>query len=434
LQNVSDLVKLSRAELQRVRVIQDCLAKRRTNAQAAELLNVSVRQLKRLKRRYRQDGAHGLASRQRERPSHNQLAERLKTDARVLLRTHYADFGPTLAHEKLVEEHQLPLSRESVRQLMIGAGLWTAHRQKRATIHPLRERRARRGELVQLDGSPFAWFEDRSPECTLLVYIDDATGELMELFFVDAESTHAYFQATENYLNAHGRPVAFYTDKLGVFRINHPNAVSGEGLTQFARAMKELDIELICANSPQAKGRVERMNQTLQDRLPKELRLRGISDPITANVYLSEFRADFNRRFAVCPREEKDAHRPLRATDLLARILAVCEVRTLSKNLTVNYQNVIYQIQTLRPRYALRNVQVQIRERWDGALTILYKGKPLNYTMYREPPRQAELIPSKELNAELDARRQPKKKRKVYVPPADHPWRKFQIHPKSDSS
>ena len=431
---MSDLIKLTRDERRRVRVIQDCLAKRLTNQQAAERLNLSVRQLKRLKRRYCQEGAAGLASRKREHPRTNQLPPDLKTDARVLLQTHYADFGPTLAHEKLCEEHQLTLSRESVRQLMIADGLWKAHRQKRRVPHPLRERRARRGELVQMDGSPYAWFEERAPACTLLVYIDDATSELMELRFVDAESTQAYFQATENYVQTHGRPLAFYADKLGVFRVNHPNAVAQEGLTQFARALKELDIELICANTPQAKGRVERVNQTLQDRLTKELRLREISDRPTANTYLPEFCADFNRRFAVMPRDETDAHRALRARDQLARILAVREYRRLSKNLTVNYQNVVYQIQTQRPLYALRNAQVEIRKRWEGTLTILYKDRPLNYTVYREPPHQAELIPSKELNATLDARSRVRKKRKAYVPPADHPWRKFQIKPKSTPS
>ena len=395
-------------------------------------LGISVRQVKRLKHRVNQEGTRGLASKQRGRPGHHQLPLDVKTQARDLLRTRYPDFGPTLAHEKLVEMHHLDLSREVVRQLLIQEGLWKPHPAHKPVIHPLRQRRPRRGELVQIDGSPFDWFEGRAPECTLLVYIDDATGQLLELFFAEAETTHSYFQATERYLLQHGRPVTFYSDKFGVFRINHPHDLAGDGTTQFARALYELDIDLICANTPQAKGRVERANQTLQDRLVKELRLQNLSAMPAANAYLPEFRADFNQRFAVVPRDPLDAHRPLRPRDDLNRILALRELRTLSKNLTLNYNTVVYQIQTARPTYALRHAQVEVRERWDGNLAILYKGKPLAYTVYREPPRQAELIPSKMLNAELNARGAAKKKRKGHVPPADHPWRKFQIGHKSN--
>ncbi len=425
-------MKLTQEELDRAAVLQECRAGRLSNGDAAKQLGVSVRQVKRLKRRVKVEGVQGLASKHRGRPSNNQLPADTLTQARALLCTRYADFGPTLAHEKLVEVHHLQLSPERVRQLMIEEGLWKPHRAHKAAIHPLRERRARRGELVQLDGSPFDWFEGRAPACTLLVFIDDATSELLELFFARAETTHSYFQATERYLRQHGRPMTFYSDKFGVFRINHPHVETGDGLTQFARAMAELDIALICANTPQAKGRVERVNQTLQDRLVKELRLKEISDLPTANTYLPEFRTDFNQRFAGMPRDPTDAHRPLRAADDLTRILALRELRTLSKNLTLSYNNVIYQIQTNRPGYALRQAQVEVRERWDGQLAICYKGRPLNYTLYREPPKQAELITSKMLNPELDAQVAAKKKRPVYVPPKDHPWRKFHIGNQSD--
>jgi hypothetical protein len=201
--------------------------------------------------------------------------------------------------------------------------------------------------------------------------------------------------------------------------------LKSDGVTQFARALSELAIELICANTPQAKGRVERVNQTLQDRLVKELRLQDISDITTANAWLPTFRTDFNRRFAVQAREPQDAHRPLRRGDDLTRILALRELRTLSKNLTLNYQRTVYQILTSRAAYPLRHAKVEVRERYDGTLQILYKDKSLPYSIYREPPRQAELIPSKELNAVLDARRTRGKKRQVHVPAADHPWRNY---------
>jgi transposase len=422
---VSDIVKLSEAELQRVEILQACLGRRMKNHQAATKLGITVRQLQRLKRAFKHHGIPALASKKRGRTSNNQLPAETEKRACELLHTRYPDFGPTLAHEKLVEVHHLHLSCETVRRLMMADGLWKPHRAKRAVIHPLRERRAQRGELVQIDGSPFNWFEGRAPTCTLLVFVDDATGELMTLFFAAAETTHSYFQATEQYLCEHGRPLTFYSDKFGVFRINHPNDLKSDGVTQFARALYELDIELICANTPQAKGRVERANQTLQDRLVKELRLRGISDLPTANAFLPEFRADLKRRFAVQPREPQDAHRPLRVSDDLTRILALRELRTLSKNLTLNYNRTVYQIHSPRPAYALRHAKVEVRERWDGTVQILYRDKPLDYGVYREPPRQAELIPSKELNRVLDARTVRRKRRSVQVPPADHPWRKF---------
>lgn len=437
---MSDLVKLSQDELQRVEIIQANLAKQLKNGQAAEQLGLSVRHFKRLKRAFKHGGAKALVSKQRGRRSNHQLDSKVQVRARELLHSKYADFGPTLAHEKLVEVHHLALSRERVRQLMIQDGLWRAHRAKRAVLHPLRERRAQRGELVQIDGSPYAWFEDRAPTCTLLVYIDDATGELMGLFFCPSETTHNYFQATEHYLRAHGRPETFYSDKFGVFRINHPHDLKGDGETQFARALFELEIELLCANTPQAKGRVERVHQTLQDRLVKELRLRGISDQASANAYLPEFRADYNRRFAVAARDAEDAHRPLRARDDLARILALRELRTLSKNLTLSadvvHRNnrVLYQIHNRRPSYALRHAKVEVRERWDGTLQILYQDKPLEYSVYREPPRQAELFSRKELDAELDQRAHTKKKRQPYVPPMNHPWRKYRINNRASKS
>ena len=418
-------MKLTRDELKRASIVQECVTGRLPNGQAAERLGLTARQLRRLKQRFRAGGAAAFASQKRGQRSNNQLARDTKVRALELLRGPYAGWGPVLAHEKLIELHHLLLSRETVRQLLIQERLWNPHRPKKAVIHQLRERRAQRGELVQLDGSPFDWFEGRAPACTLLVFVDDATGELLQLFFTEAESTHSYFQATELYLQEQGRPRAFYSDKFGVFRINHPTDRNGDGTTQFGRAMSELDIQVLCADTPQAKGRVERMHQTLQDRLVKEMRLRGISDQATANAYLPEFRRDYNRRFARVPRDPQDAHRPLRVTDDLARILALREIRTLSKNLTLNYQRVVYQIQTGRPSYALRQAKVEVRERWDGTVQIWYRGQPLAYSIYREPPRQAELCSSKELNPKLDAQAASGKKRKAPSPSPEHPWRRF---------
>jgi hypothetical protein len=337
-----------------------------------------------------------------------------------LIKEKYEDFGPTLAHEKLTEVHQLQLSRESVRRIMIEEGVWKPKHAKQPPAHQMRERRACFGELVQIDGSDHAWFEDRGSKCTLLVYIDDATGQLGELWFVPDETFFAYCEASRHYFERYGKPAAFYSDKHGIFRVNQEQTTGlGSGLTQFGRARQELDIQIICASSPQAKGRVERANQTLQDRLVKELRLRGISDMQAGNAYLPEFREDFNQRFAVEPRSTHDAHRPLLKTDNLAIILTHQKTDTLSKNLTVQYHKVIYQIQTNRPDYSLRNAFVTVCENAKGEVTILYKDKPLSYTIYHKPTRQAEVVNTKTLNHQIQA---PKS------PALDHPWRKYGRH------
>ena len=431
MEKVSDILQMSDREISRLGVIQLLVKKQIKQRQAAERLGLSVRQIKRLMKAYRREGAKGLVSKMRGRPSHNQVGSQIKAPAIEWLQQRYPDFGPTLAHEKLVRVHHLPISVETVRHWMIQEDLWHPRRAKKPVIHPLRDRRARLGELIQIDGSPCAWFEDRAPACTLLVYIDDATGRLLELWFAEAETTFSYFEATEHYLIRHGRPLAFYSDKLSVFRVNLRNDLGGQGTTQFTRAMNQLGIEVICANTPQAKGRVERVNQTLQDRLVKEMRLRGISSRAAGNAYAPEFISDFNAHFAVEPRDPEDAHRPLRPQDDLARLLTIQELRVLSKNLTLNYHQVIYQIQTPRPTYALRNAQVVVRENRFGEIAIEYKGKPLPYTVYHRQARQHEVTSSKQLNLVLDPLTQAAKNSKPYIPPRNHPWRRFRYGHKS---
>lgn len=249
----------------------------------------------------------------------------------------------------------------------------------------------------------------------------------MHLSFVEAETTFNYFAAVRAYINAHGKPLAFYSDKFSVFRVNIPNALTGTGLTQFGRAMKELSIELICAHSPQAKGRVERANQTLQDRLVKELRLRSISSLGEANAYLAEFITAYNWRFAVEPRSAEDAHRRLAPTEDLDRILTLCERRTLSKNLTLSYDNRIYQVETKRAAYTMRGAHVEVRETSAGEITIEYKGKPLTFGVYREQERQqARVLPAK-----LLALAAPRPKRPRGPVPPSHPWRRFDFSERS---
>ena len=214
---------------------------------------------------------------------------------------------------------------------MIADGLWIDRRHRLPSPHQPRRRRDCLGELVQIDGSEHAWFEDRGETCTLLAFVDDATSRLMQLRFVASESAFDYFRATRAYLETHGKPVAFYSDKHGIFRVNAKDAVGGDGITQFGRALTELNIDIICANSPQAKGRVERAFGTLQDRLVKELRLAGISTIAAANAWLPGFIADYNKRFGRAPANAKDLHRPLTEADNLDEILAWREERTVTQ-------------------------------------------------------------------------------------------------------
>jgi len=417
---MGEQLTMSNREITRLEVMQRLKDKRLTQKEAAGMLGISVRQVKRLYQAYKGQGARGLVSQRRGKPSNHQIEPGTKQQAIDLIYEHYRDFGPTLAHEKLSEVHGLKLSDESVRKIMIAEGLWKPKRAKQPSTHQLRERRACFGELVQIDGSDHAWFEERGPKCTLLVYIDDATGQLVELWFVPDETFFAYCEASRHYFEGYGKPVAFYSDKHGIFRVNQPRPLgTTSGLTQFGRAMQELDIQIICASTPQAKGRIERANQTLQDRLVKELRLRSISDIDSANAYLPEFREDFNRRFAVQPRSSHDAHRPLLNSDNLDLILTHQKTGTLSKNLTVQSNKVIYQVQSNRPDYTLRNAQVTVCENAKGEVTLLYKNIPLPYTIYQQSPRQAEVVDTKTLDRQL----------KAPQPPApDHPWRQYGRH------
>ena len=370
-----ETLNMSSKEISRLEVMQKIIDKRMRQKEAGEILNISVRQIKRLLKAYREKGAAGLISKHRGGKGNHRLAETTKKKALDLLKSKSKGFGPTLAHEKLVEKENLKISDESVRQLMITEALWKPRKVKKVVTHQLRERRACFGELVQIDGSPHAWFEGRAAACVLLVLIDDATGKLLQLRFVPSESFFSYCEAVGEYFRQCGKPVAFYSDKHGVFWVGTTSVGHTDALSQFGRAMQELDIQIICANSPQAKGRVERVNQTLQDRLVKEMRLRGISSMASGNAYLPEFIEDFNSRFAVEPRSSVNAHRALTPQDDLARILTRQEKRILSKNLTVQFEKVVYQIQTQRASYALRNAAVTVCVNMQGQVTILYKGQ-----------------------------------------------------------
>ena len=302
--------------------------------------------------------------------------------ALAIIREQYWDFGPTLAAEKLREVHEIVLGRETLRLWMIEAGIWADRKQRRKRVHQPRNRRECVGELVQIDGCEHWWFEDRGPQCTLLVFIDDATSRLMHLQFVESELTFSYFHATRAYLEAWGKPVAFYSDKHGVFRVNHPGALGGDGMTQFGRALHALNIDIICANSSQAKGRVERAHKTLQDRLVKELRLAGACSLAEGNALLPRFMADYNARFAKVPADKKDLHRPLHARDDLEDAFAWKEERTLSQALTLQYDKVIFILEPTDQANAAIGKRVTVIDYPDGRLSIRHNGIELAYRTF----------------------------------------------------
>jgi hypothetical protein len=394
---------MSDGELARLAVLRDLDQRRLTSEAAAQLLGLERRQVFRLLKAYRIDGAAGLISQRRGRPSNRRKPEDLRTKALTVIREQYWDFGPTLAAEKLREVHGIALGRETLRLWMIEAGIWADRKQRRKRVHQPRHRRECVGELVQVDGCEHWWFEDRGPQCTLLVFIDDATSRLMHLQFVESESTFAYFDAARAYLEAWGKPVAFYSDKHGVFRVNHPGALGGDGMTQFGRALHALNIDIICANSSQAKGRVERAHKTLQDRLVKELRLAGARTLAAGNALLPAFMADYNARFAKPPANKKDLHRPLSVGDDLEDAFAWKEERTLSQALTLQYDKVIFILEPSEPAEAAIGKRVTVVDYPDGRLSIRYKGVELAYRTFdklRQVP-QAAIIENKRLGAAL---------------------------------
>lgn len=406
---------MSRKELDRVGVFGQHKAGTLTKQEVAVQLRLSLRQVKRIWRSYKQSGydpaslVHGL----RGRASSRRFDTALSARAVELVQTKYPDFGPTFAAEKLADEHGLTIGRETLRRALTVAGLWVPNQRHRPVAHPWRERRARRGELVQTDGSPHAWFEDRAPKCTLIQIIDDATSEVLVLELAEGESTHALMTATYHSIQTHGRPGAFYADRGGVFKVNIHNE-NDDKVTQYERALNELDIELIHARTPQAKGRVERGFQTHQDRLVKELRLAGISTIAEANVFIRDsYLPKHNRKFAVTARQSEDAHRSVTGYDLDA-ILCTKEERTVTNDLTIRYKARWLQLQPIQRTIIRSGHIVTVTEHLDRRISLIHGRTILDFTELPTRPARANIV--EKLRTQL---RQP------YKPAPNHPWRNY---------
>lgn len=415
---------MSQQEQYRVEIVKLRRAGHLSQAEAARRLRLSERQVRRLEAKVALRGAKGLRSARRGHPSHRRIAPDTVQQAVALIRTHYADFGPTLASEYLHERHGLALSKETVRQLMIAAKLWRPQRGARVALHATRERRARFGELIQIDGSHHAWFEDRGPRCCLLVFIDDATSRLTHLRFMPQECTLGYMQALHGHIREHGLPMALYSDRHGIFRVNNGDA-RDDAVSQFGRALVTLGIESICANSPQAKGRVERANGVLQDRLLKALRIEGIQAIDHANAWLPHFMAQHNARFAVAPFARQDAHVPYHPADdqQLRRVLSKHYPRKLSQNLSCQFHSTLLQV---RPPASgglgLRGSAVTVVEHFDHTCEVLWRTQALPHTVMtqtRSAPCDAGRKESSHLHPNSTA----------HPPRANHPWKITPIGP-----
>jgi transposase len=396
------LLAMSASERERSHVMRALSKGLLRQQEAAERLDLSVRQVKRLMRRWRALGDAGLVSRQRGRPSAQRMEASKRARIEELLRVKYPDFGATLAAEKLSEREGIEVSRETVRRIQMDLGLARARRRRSARVHSPRERRPRFGELIQIDGSPHDWFEGRGPRCTLIVFIDDATSRLTALQFAPVETTKAYLSALRAHVLAHGVPLDFYSDRHGIFRVNAKEAESGDGYTEFGRVAERLRIELIQATTPQAKGRVERANQTLQDRLIKEMRLRGVSDMAGAQAFSREFIELWNAKFANPPLQAADAHRPwTKDAEALDEALARREERVLSKALTFSVGGKVYCVKTNGPGTALRGARITLLHFQDGAMRIDYKNRSLPYTHFKTNPGPGPAEDEKTLEARM---------------------------------
>jgi Winged helix-turn helix len=397
------VLSMSKQEFSRLDVLLRVQSGRLRVADGCALIGLQRRQVFRLLRNLKQTGATCLLSKRRGRPSNHRLPAEVRSLALSIVRERYADFGPTLAAEKLAALHGCSVSRETLRGWMIADGLWIDRRHRLPSPHQPRRRRACLGELVQIDGSEHAWFEARGETCTLLAFVDDATSRLMQLRFVASESTFDYLRTTRAYLEAHGKPVAFYSDKHNIFRVNANGAVGGDGITQFGRVLSALNIDIICANSPQAKGRIERAFGTLQDRMVKELRLAGISTIEAANAWLPGFISDYNARFGRQPSNGKDLHRPLTASDNLDEILAWREVRTVTHNLTLHYDRMLLLLDPTPFARGLVRQKVDVVNYPDGRFAIQFEGTSLPFTVFDkiQTVQPGTIVENKRLGAAL---------------------------------
>jgi len=411
-------------ELNRYEIAQKLIDKKISEKEAQKLMSLkSARQVRRIRKRVIEEGYKGTIHKSRGRPSNRKLDDDFVKQAMSIVKEKYYDFKPTFATEKLLENHDIRINKETMRQLMTKEGLWKPESKKQPkNRHVWRERRSNYGEMQQFDGSYHHWFEDRGKEACLLLSVDDATGKITHAKFDKNEGTVAVFNFWLEYFEEHGLPVSIYLDKFSTYKINHPSAVDNKELiTQFQRAMEQVGVQPISANSPEAKGRVERMNQTLQDRLVKELRLAGINTINKANEFLRTYIPKFNEQFAVVPKNQADLHRQVgkELKAKLPQIFSVQSQRIINNDYTVMFKNKFYQLEEKQPTTVFKKDTVIIEEHLDGEVKINLKGHYLKYMVLPEMPKKQIDMPVAALT----------NRKPDYKPPVDHPWRRMIINP-----
>ncbi|MFA5777266.1 MAG: ISNCY family transposase [Parcubacteria group bacterium] len=412
-----DIITMTAKEAERLTIINNLIAKKINGTDAAKQLNLSIRQTKRLKARVDGEGSKGIIHKLRGQKGNNKVKEKIINKAKKIIEKKYPDFGPTLATEKLLEIHKIDIGVTTIRKLMIKEDLFKPKKRKRNKEHrSWRPRKECYGEMQQFDGSYHKWFEDRNEEFCLLASIDDATGKITKLKLGKSESIKEVFHFWKGYIETNGKPIAVYLDKFSTYKINHKNAKDNqELLTQFQRACLDLDINLITAHSPEAKGRIERLFETLQDRLVKELRIRNISDMETANEFLEkEYIQDFNNRFSVVPAKDTNLHKLLTENDKksLDRIFSIQSRRQVRNDFTVQFKNDWYQLDEIQPTTVYRKDEILIEERLDGSVCLSKKDKYLNF---KKLPQRPEKMKTK-LVAITPVKSD-------WKPPVNHPWR-----------
>ena len=394
-----DIVIMSVKELERLKVVTDITEKRISLKNAGKRLNLSVRQIIRLVKIFKIQGAKGLTNKHRNTISNRKLSDEVRLKVLELYKENYPDFGPTLFCEKLTELHNIEISKETARKWLLKEGLWRRER-KTKLRKQLRERKPCFGEMLQLDGSHHDWFEKRRDKAVLMAFIDDATSMVYARFY-EYEGTIPAMSLLKQYIEEYGLPMSIYSDRHTTYKSTDKNK---EALSQFERALSELGIELIHANTPQAKGRIERLFGTLQDRLVKEMRLRNISDIETANNFLKEYLPIFNSKFNVIPFDNANVNVKIGGDIDLDSYLCIKRERTVKNDNTISYNSKLYQLES-----CIRAKKVIVEERIDGGVHIKYNGISLKYKeIIKRPTKLTEKVI---------------KIRKKYIPPADHPWR-----------
>ena len=403
---------MSKKEINQTGVFERLAKKEIKQKEVAKMLDLSTRQIRKKLKEFRRLGPISLIHKLRGKPSNNHLDNDLVNKALEIIEEKYPDFGPTFASEKLWENHMIKINSESLRLKMIKAGLWQA-KTKKISHRSWRERKECFGELVQLDGSPHDWFEGKAPICTLLAFIDDSTSKVLHLEFTK-EATLPVMQASKNYFEKYGLPHELYVDRGKVFKVNIHNE-DEDKITQYRRAIEELEIKMTYARSPQAKGRVERLFGTLQDRLVKELRLKGISNIKEANRFiLNEYLVKHNEKYAICPRSNNNLHREINNFNL-DDILCLKEKRILNFDFTLRFKNKWFQLEKKQNTLIFPKNEITVTTHLEGNIGISIRNTKLNYHVIEKPLVERSQIFTEQIN------------RIPWRPPVNHPWRNYAI-------